>query len=172
MSRDAAFQKGDHVRWDGGNQSSEGTVVREITSETIAGGRKVTASEEEPQYEVKSEKIHRSERAQLGGGLPPTNVPFAPSARARGTLCRPTRDNVPTAPTPKLRGMFSRLTRENVPSVRRSDAPGTMFGSSEAPGDRPLDHRRSSDQASLCLRVGQPPIARPMQRTHSTHRGG
>ena len=31
-------------------------VERKITSETIAGGRKVTASEEEPQYFVRSEK--------------------------------------------------------------------------------------------------------------------
>ena len=31
-------------------------VVRKITSETTAGGRKVKASEDEPQYLVRSEK--------------------------------------------------------------------------------------------------------------------
>ena len=50
------FKKGDRVRWDAGNQSSVGTIERKITSDTKAGGREVKASEDEPQYLVKSEK--------------------------------------------------------------------------------------------------------------------
>ena len=60
MTDDAEFQRGDHVRWDAGNQSSEGTVQRKITSETTAGGRTVKASPDEPQYEVKSDKTGRT----------------------------------------------------------------------------------------------------------------
>jgi hypothetical protein len=64
MAKD--FKPGDRVKWDAGNQSSVGTVERKITSETHAGGRKVAASEEEPQYLVRSEKsgrtaVHRPE---------------------------------------------------------------------------------------------------------------
>ena len=54
MTKD--FKKGDRVRWDAGNQSSVGTVERKITSDTEAGGRTVRASEDDPQYLVKSEK--------------------------------------------------------------------------------------------------------------------
>jgi hypothetical protein len=50
------FKKGDRVRWDAGNESSVGTIERRITSETEAGGRKVKASPDEPQYLVRSEK--------------------------------------------------------------------------------------------------------------------
>jgi DUF2945 family protein len=54
------FKKGDRVRWDAGNESSIGTVERRITSDTEAGGRAVRASEDEPQYLVKSEKSGRT----------------------------------------------------------------------------------------------------------------
>jgi hypothetical protein len=54
------FKKGDRVRWDAGNQSSEGTVEEVITSDTEAGGRTVRASKEEPQYLVRSEKSGRT----------------------------------------------------------------------------------------------------------------
>ena len=54
MTKD--FKKGDRVRWDAGNESSVGTIERRITSDTEAGGRKVKASEDAPQYLVKSEK--------------------------------------------------------------------------------------------------------------------
>jgi hypothetical protein len=54
------FKKGDRVRWDAGNQSSEGTVEEVITSDTEAGGRTVRASREEPQYLVRSEKSGRT----------------------------------------------------------------------------------------------------------------
>ena len=52
----AEFEKGDHVRWKSHGGTAEGTVEAEITEETEAGGRKVKASPEEPQYLVKSEK--------------------------------------------------------------------------------------------------------------------
>lgn len=54
------FNKGDRVRWDAGNQSSVGTVEEIITSDTEAGGRTVRASEDEPQYLVRSEKSGRT----------------------------------------------------------------------------------------------------------------
>ena len=52
----AEFKKGDEVEWNSHGSKAVGTVEKKITSETEAGGRKVKASEEEPQYLVKSEK--------------------------------------------------------------------------------------------------------------------
>src|SRR3954452_12259524 len=53
-------RKGDHVTWKSHGQEVEGTVKREITSETEAGGRKVKASKDEPQYEVESDGTGRT----------------------------------------------------------------------------------------------------------------
>ncbi len=39
-----------------GNDDTPGVVVRKITSDTEAAGRKVRASEDDPQYLVKSDK--------------------------------------------------------------------------------------------------------------------
>ncbi|MGY1837742.1 MULTISPECIES: DUF2945 domain-containing protein [unclassified Modestobacter] len=50
------FSKGDHVTWKSHGGEAAGTVQREITSDTEAAGRTVRASEDDPQYEVKSEK--------------------------------------------------------------------------------------------------------------------
>ena len=50
------FSKGDHVSWRSHGGEAEGTVERVITEDTKAGGRTVRASEDDPQYEVKSEK--------------------------------------------------------------------------------------------------------------------
>jgi hypothetical protein len=50
------FEKGDHVTWKSHGGTAEGVVKKEITSETEAGGRKVKASKDEPQYLVKSDK--------------------------------------------------------------------------------------------------------------------
>ena len=50
------FKKGDHVTWKSHGGTAEGEVLRKITSDTEAGGRKVKASEDEPQYLVRSEK--------------------------------------------------------------------------------------------------------------------
>ena len=54
------IQKGDHVAWKSHGSETEGTVTREITSETEAAGRKVVASTNEPQYEVTSDKSGKS----------------------------------------------------------------------------------------------------------------
>jgi Hypervirulence associated proteins TUDOR domain len=50
------IEKGDHVTWNSHGSKAEGTVTKKITSETEAAGRKVKASTDEPQYEVKSDK--------------------------------------------------------------------------------------------------------------------
>ncbi len=50
------FKKGDRVKWNSHGSEAVGTVERKITSDTEAGGRKVRASKDEPQYLVKSEK--------------------------------------------------------------------------------------------------------------------
>ncbi len=55
MSGDETFKKGDKVEWKSHGSKAEGEVVERITSETEAGGRKVKASKEEPQYLVRSE---------------------------------------------------------------------------------------------------------------------
>ena len=41
-------------------QTVEGTVERKITSDTEASGRTVRASEDDPQYEVRSDKSGRT----------------------------------------------------------------------------------------------------------------
>ena len=50
------FSPGDHVTWNSHGSTTEGTVERVITSDTEASGRTVRASEDDPQYEVRSEK--------------------------------------------------------------------------------------------------------------------
>ena len=50
------FKKGDKVKWKSHGGDAVGKVEKKITSETEAGGRKVKASKDEPQYEVKSYK--------------------------------------------------------------------------------------------------------------------
>jgi Hypervirulence associated proteins TUDOR domain len=57
---DETFKRGDKVAWNSHGSEAVGTVERKITSETEAGGRKVKASESEPQYLVKSEKSGRT----------------------------------------------------------------------------------------------------------------
>jgi hypothetical protein len=52
----AEFDKGDAVTWKSHGGTAEGKVEKQITTETEAGGRKVKASEDEPQYLVKSDK--------------------------------------------------------------------------------------------------------------------
>jgi hypothetical protein len=51
-----AFKKGDRVEWSSHGGTAVGTVERKITCDTEAGGRKVRASKDEPQYLVRSEK--------------------------------------------------------------------------------------------------------------------
>ena len=50
------FKKGDEVTWKSHGGEAVGKVEKKITEETEAGGRKVKASEDDPQYLVKSEK--------------------------------------------------------------------------------------------------------------------
>ena len=50
------LHKGDPVTWNSHGSTAEGTVRRKITEDTEAAGRKVRASSDDPQYEVKSEK--------------------------------------------------------------------------------------------------------------------
>ncbi len=50
------LKKGAHVTWKSHGGTAEGTVEKEITTETEAGGRKVKATKDDPQYLVKSEK--------------------------------------------------------------------------------------------------------------------
>ena len=51
------FKKGDKVVWSShGKDDTHGVVERKITSDTEADGRKVKASEEQPQYLVRSEE--------------------------------------------------------------------------------------------------------------------
>ena len=50
------FSKGDRVTWKSHGGEAEGEVEQEITEDTKAAGRQVRASEDDPQYLVKSEK--------------------------------------------------------------------------------------------------------------------
>ena len=50
------FEPGDKVRWNSHGSTAVGTVERKITSDTEAAGRTVRASEDEPQYLVRSDK--------------------------------------------------------------------------------------------------------------------
>lgn len=50
------LSKGDHVTWQSHGHPVEGTVEKAITADTDAGGRKVKADEDNPQYLVKSDK--------------------------------------------------------------------------------------------------------------------
>ena len=52
----AEFKKGDHVTWQSHGGTAEGEVEKKITHDTHAVGRQVRASEDEPQYQVRSEK--------------------------------------------------------------------------------------------------------------------
>ncbi|NKY32903.1 DUF2945 domain-containing protein [Nocardia speluncae] len=61
-----SFQPGDKVEWNSHGSTAEGTVEEKITSDTEAASRTVRASEDEPQYRVRSDKsggdaVHRPE---------------------------------------------------------------------------------------------------------------
>ncbi|MFC5058447.1 DUF2945 domain-containing protein [Saccharothrix xinjiangensis] len=49
------FDKGDEVTWSSHGKTVRGEVVEEITEDTEAAGRTVRASEDEPQYRVRSD---------------------------------------------------------------------------------------------------------------------
>ena len=54
------LEKGDDVTWRSHGRTVHGTVEKKITSETEAAGRTVKASEDEPQYQVKSDRTGRA----------------------------------------------------------------------------------------------------------------
>jgi hypothetical protein len=51
-----AFKPGDHVEWDTSQGTTEGTVVRKLTSETHVKGFTAKASGENPEFLVRSDK--------------------------------------------------------------------------------------------------------------------
>ena len=53
------LKKGDKVTWSSHGRQVHGTVEQKITKETEAAGRTVKASQDEPQYKVKSDKTGR-----------------------------------------------------------------------------------------------------------------
>jgi hypothetical protein len=53
------FHEGDEVTWKSHGGEAVGEVEKKITEDTKAAGRTVRASEDEPQYLVKSEKSGR-----------------------------------------------------------------------------------------------------------------
>jgi len=57
MSKD--LRKGDKVTWRSHGSTVIGTVEEKITSDTEAAGRSVRASDDEPQYRVRSDKSGR-----------------------------------------------------------------------------------------------------------------
>jgi hypothetical protein len=54
MTKD--LSKGDKVEWSSHGGKAEGKVEKKITDREKAGGRTVAASEDDPQYLVKSDK--------------------------------------------------------------------------------------------------------------------
>jgi hypothetical protein len=54
------LSKGDRVSWNSHGSRTEGSVERRITADTEASGRTVRASEDDPQYEVRSDKSGRT----------------------------------------------------------------------------------------------------------------
>lgn len=66
MSKESDFHKGDEVTWQSHGSTAEGTVEEKITSDTQAANRTVRASEDDPQYRVRSDKsgkdaVHKPE---------------------------------------------------------------------------------------------------------------
>lgn len=58
--QDKKLSKGDDVSWKSHGQNVEGSVQRKIHKRTEAAGRTVDASEEQPQYEVRSDRTGKS----------------------------------------------------------------------------------------------------------------
>ena len=53
---DQAFRKGDKVAWDTPQGETHGTVERKVTSRTQIKGHTVAASDDNPEYIVRSDK--------------------------------------------------------------------------------------------------------------------
>ncbi len=56
MANDEELRPGNKVTWQTHGTTTEGTVQEKITSDTVAGGRKVKADKGHPQYLVESDK--------------------------------------------------------------------------------------------------------------------
>jgi hypothetical protein len=54
------FGSGDKVTWRSHGEVVHGTVEKKITERTSEAGRTVDASEDEPQYEVRSDRTGRA----------------------------------------------------------------------------------------------------------------
>lgn len=54
--REKELHKGDEVDWSSHGSETTGKVEKKITGRTEEAGRTVAASEEEPQFEVRSDK--------------------------------------------------------------------------------------------------------------------
>jgi hypothetical protein len=72
MADEKNLSKGDRVEWQSHGSTAEGEVEEKITEDTEAAGRKVKASQEEPQYRVVSEKsggdaVHKPEALRKKG---------------------------------------------------------------------------------------------------------
>ncbi|MET9440452.1 DUF2945 domain-containing protein [Streptomyces sp. NPDC006610] len=60
MSRKDDMKKGEAVSWKSHGREVAGKVKKKITDRTRAAGRTVDASEDDPQYEVESDRTGRS----------------------------------------------------------------------------------------------------------------
>ncbi|MEU9294187.1 MULTISPECIES: DUF2945 domain-containing protein [Streptomyces] len=60
MAEKDDLKKGDEVAWKSHGQNVTGKVKKKITDRGRAAGRTVDASEDEPQYEVESDKTGRN----------------------------------------------------------------------------------------------------------------
>jgi hypothetical protein len=56
VAKDENLRKGDQVHWNSHGGEAVGEVEEKITKDTEAAGRKVRASQDDPQYLVKSDK--------------------------------------------------------------------------------------------------------------------
>jgi hypothetical protein len=66
------FTKGDEVTWQSHSSTAMGTVEEKITSDTNAAKRKVGASNDDPQYRVRSDKsgndaVHKPDALKKSG---------------------------------------------------------------------------------------------------------
>ena len=66
------LKKGDQVTWRSHGSEATGAVERKITADTEAAGRKVRASDDDPQYLVKSDKsggeaVHKASALKKDG---------------------------------------------------------------------------------------------------------
>lgn len=79
---DDNLRKGDNVEWKSHGNTVKGKVERMITLDTEAAGRAVRASEEDPQYQVRSAKTGND------AGYPKRHLAQRPSGDIRDTVWR------------------------------------------------------------------------------------